>query len=266
MHLASHNDIKKRCKPKCSLRLLRLLTSEFLACFLLQFVYLVLYLTIDSKILACLAHNLLYASIIQIFVPIGAGIISPALTLAILIDGRIGLSEFFLFVFIQPLGVIIGNCAYLSFEMIENFDALKPIFPISSNYSLSFLCLIIALATVLFTLCWLSVIPKNSRENISGVPIFCVLAANSLWAGNLTGSSMNPANEIFTVLMLSGAENGSKIWIYIVGPFGGAIIGALFYRFVLRQENLPPGQNRTFEIERISQPPSRTPLLSQSPV
>ena len=103
-------------------------------------------------------------------------------------------------------------------------------------------------------------------ETNEGVPIFCVLAANSLWAGNLTGSSMNPANEIFTVLMLSGAENGSKIWIYIVGPFGGAIIGALFYRFVLRQENLPPGQNRTFEIERISQPPSRTPLLSQSPV
>ena len=174
--------------------------------------------------------------------------------------------------------------------MIENFEALKPIFPISSNYSLSFLCLIIALATVLFTLCWLSVIPKNSRENISGlpqkaliqefsknilqqifesnegIPIFCVLAANSLWAGNLTGSSMNPANEIFTVLMLSGAENGSKIWIYVVGPFGGAIIGALFYRFVLRLENLPPGQNRSFEIERISQPPSRTPLLSQSPV
>ena len=193
-----------------------------------------------------------------------------------MIDKRIHWLKFLLLCIVQPLGVVIGNCAYLSFAAVENIDSEAVALPVlNSPYSQSFLCLIEAISTVLFVICWLTVTPRNDYEQISKsacVPIFAVLTCNSLWTGALTGSSMNPINELISFFMFANDTTQCyKLWIFVVGPTVGAIIGSAFYRFVLRTEeyfdNHNHHPNNVQEYHREYRPPSsRVPLISQSSV
>lgn len=267
-------------KSICTLGLVRLLTSEFLACFIFQFVCHIIQLSFENKIYSAITKNLLYAVLIQNFIQIRAGIISPALSLAILIDKRIHWLKCALLCIVQPLGVVIGNCAYMSFAAIENMETKAFDLPvIDSPYSQSFLCLVEAIATVLFVICWLTVTPRDDYSKTSKsacVPIFGVLTCNSLWAGSITGSSMNPINELISYFMFSpGSSDGYKLWIFIVGPTVGAVLGAAFYRFVLRTdeylERFDHDSRNGNGYHRAYRPPSRPsssrgPLISQSTV
>jgi hypothetical protein len=97
---------------------------------------------------------------------------------------------------------------------------------------------------------------------------------NSLWAGNLTGTSMNPANEILSyVMFFRDHPEGYKIWIFGVGPIIGALVGASFYRFVLKSSDeisskfqdgryVPPEEHLLFS-QRTT---PRIPYMSQSSV
>ena len=180
-----------------------------------------------------------------------------------------------MFSIIQPLGIVIGNCAYLSFAVIEEISSPAiTIAALNSEYSQSFLCLIEGMSTVLFVICWLTVTPRTNFENVDKgacIPIFGVLTANSLWAGKITGSSMNPVNELITYFMLGNkAQDGLNLWIFIVGPVLGAIIGALFYRFVLRSDDYIMISSPNYDFQHYSNPSrppsSRIPLMSQSSV
>ena len=53
--------------------------------------------------------------------------------------------------------------------------------------------------------------------------------------GPITGASMNPARSLAPALV---AGDGADLWIYLVGPLLGALVGALVYGF-LRDSSRP---------------------------
>jgi glycerol uptake facilitator-like aquaporin len=77
------------------------------------------------------------------------------------------------------------------------------------------------------------------------------VAANALWAGPISGASMNPARSFGPAVL---ANVWQDQWIYWAGPIAGAIIGALLYQWVrkplavaapLEQEADAPSQGAT---------------------
>ena len=56
---------------------------------------------------------------------------------------------------------------------------------------------------------------------------------NALWAGPISGASMNPARS-FSPVLISGVWTAH--WIYWAGPIIGAAQGAFAYQFARRSE------------------------------
>ncbi len=53
--------------------------------------------------------------------------------------------------------------------------------------------------------------------------------AEALFAGPISGASMNPARSLGPAL---ASGELSSLWIYLVGPLLGAVVGALAYQFI----------------------------------
>ena len=67
------------------------------------------------------------------------------------------------------------------------------------------------------------------RENGRITVMFC-----AMMGGPVTGASMNPARSLAPALFEGRLD---VLWIYLVGPFSGAIFAACLYGYI-RRENL----------------------------
>ncbi len=68
---------------------------------------------------------------------------------------------------------------------------------------------------------------------LAGIAIGGVVLLEALFAGPITGASMNPARSIAPALISGHLEH---LWIYIVAPIVGALLAVLSCRLV-KDEN-----------------------------
>lgn len=69
---------------------------------------------------------------------------------------------------------------------------------------------------------------------LAAIMIGVTVMVNALWAGPISGASMNPARS-FGPALVSGQWEAH--WLYWVGPVIGAILGALAYQLVRTPDN-----------------------------
>jgi aquaporin Z len=110
------------------------------------------------------------------------------------------------------LRYLLGSVAHLGASQSELNDAKTVLFEA---------ILTVVLATVILN--------AASRHSLIGtdaaIAVGATIALCGLFAGTLTGASMNPARSFGPAIVSSHAD---RLWIYIVGPFAGAIVAVLF--------------------------------------
>lgn len=72
---------------------------------------------------------------------------------------------------------------------------------------------------------------KRANPAIPGIAIGMTVAVCGLFAGPLTGSSLNPARSLAPSLFAGGTAL-STVWVYLVGPVIGACLAAWTYAYV----------------------------------
>jgi aquaporin Z len=155
---------------------------------------------------------------------ISGGHYNPAVTLAVLIRGKISGGDAIVYMIFQVLGSVLASLAviYLMYDKIPDHavDMISAPRGILAEFLGTF-----ALAYVV-----LNVATSKGTEGNSfyGLAIGFTVLTMALAFGGISGGAFNPAVAVgISILKLAA---WSSLWIYLFGCFGGAVIAALIFR------------------------------------
>ena len=162
--------------------------------------------------------------------------INPAITLGCLLTGRMNGKDAGLYMVFQVIGAIIGSVIlYLltSASGLEGTGAND----LQANGAGTIPVWGGLLAEIFFTFVFVLVVlgatakTNGATNNFAGLAIGLSLILVHLCCIRYTGTSVNPARSIGPALFQGGTAL-SNLWIFIVGPFIGAILSAIVWKII----------------------------------
>lgn len=162
--------------------------------------------------------------------------INPAITLGCLITGRISVKDCAGYMAGQVAGAIIAGAVLAGIYGAETGIGSNGI-GAGCNGSATIALIVEAILTALFVLVVLGATHKNNGDTgkFAGLAIGLSLILIHLVGIHFTGTSVNPARSIGPAIF-AGGEALTNVWIFIVGPFIGAIIAACLWKMVETKE------------------------------
>lgn len=191
-------------------------------------------------ILTALAFGLVIVGMAYCIGNISGCHINPAVSLGVLINKGIRFSEFIGYVISQCLGAIAGSgilALIFSFGKIDDKTGSFGANGLGSVSDSAAAGLITeAFLTFVFVLTILGVTSRKAGHgSFGGVVIGFTLTLVHIFGIGLTGTSVNPARSLGPALacLLEGNQTPvSCLWVFIAGPFVGAALAAIVYRFL----------------------------------
>ena len=181
--------------------------------------------------------------------------INPAVSVAMLINKRITLKEFIVYIVFQFIGAILGAAllyavfkqfTFRGSEIINVTGLGTNSFGIQEDGSGITLLGALILETVLtFIFCYavLGVTSEEKNSSVAGLVIGFALTVVHLLGITFTGTSVNPARSFGPALVTAISGNGTdalaQSWLFIVAPILGAVIAGLVFKFLntVKEEN-----------------------------
>lgn len=170
--------------------------------------------------------------------------INPAITLGALLSGRINAKDACMYIVFQVIGAIIGSA--ILYALVSNINIESASY-IAANGDFATttganglqpgVSVVAALLSeIIFTFVFVLVVlgttdTKKGAGNFAGLAIGLTLVLVHIVCIPLTGTSVNPARSIGPALF-AGGEALSQLWIFIVGPFVGAVLSALVWKLI----------------------------------
>ena len=154
--------------------------------------------------------------------------INPAVSLAMLMDGRMDAKEFIGYVVSQCLGAIVG-AGCLSAVLGGNESGLGT----NGLYNGSIVASLIieVILTFVFVLVILAVTSKEDYRRMAGLVIGLTLVLVHILGIHFTGTSVNPARSIGPALFVGG-DALANVWVFIVGPLAGGALAACCWKWL----------------------------------
>ena len=159
--------------------------------------------------------------------------INPAITLGVLLSGRIEAKDAVMYMVFQVIGAFIGSA--LLFALTANVDGLSGTGANDLQAGVSVIGGL--LAEVVFTFVFVLVVlgatarANGDTNNLAGLAIGLALVLVHLVCIRYTGTSVNPARSIAPAVFQGGTAL-ANVWIFIVGPFVGGALAALAWKII----------------------------------
>ncbi len=171
--------------------------------------------------------------------PVSGAHVNPAVTLGALIAKRIEPVAAGAYVVAQLLGGLAGA------GVVYAFRSANPTFDLAADglgtngwgeastggYGIGAAITVELVFTALLVMVVLAATARSSNAAVAGIPIGLVLVVAHLVAIPVDGTSVNPARSLGPAL-ISGGTALSQVWLFIVVPLVGAVIGALLHRIL----------------------------------
>ncbi len=184
--------------------------------------------TLPGYMLTALAFGLVIVAMAYSIGNVSGCHINPAVSIAMLVSGKMNIKEFFAYIASQFVGAIAGGALLFS------------IFPASTNYGSNGLydngniwasLLIEIILTFVFVLAILGVTSKKGNGAVAGIVIGLSLTLVHIFGIYFTGTSVNPARS-FGPAIFAGGASFANVWVFIVAPLVGGVLAALIYKFI----------------------------------
>ena len=197
--------------------------AEFFGTFMIVFIGLgTVYFNPDASVLTiAIAFGLAVASGIFTLGHISGGQFNPAVSTAMLIDKRLTLKEYVVYVVSQFAGALFGLLLLLvASPQVETFVA-----PNTNVVIILFEMFV----TYVFVYMILAVSQRKLFKPLAGFIIGFTLIGLILMSAQVTGAALNPAVIFAALLMNQGL--GTYIF-YVIGTISGAVLAALTYKLL----------------------------------
>ena len=180
-----------------------------------------------AYILTALAFGLVIVAMAYSIGNISGCHINPAVSIAVLLSGKMTAKDFCGYVVAQFLGGIVGAACIgvlLGFDCGFGANGLY-----NDNIMLSLF--VEVLLTFIFVLAILGVTSKPEFSNVAGIVIGLTLTLVHIFGIHFTGTSVNPARSFASAIFAGGAAL-SNVWVFIVAPLVGGALAALVWKFL----------------------------------
>lgn len=150
---------------------------------------------------------------------------NPAVTLGVLMRGKIGTSEAVQYMGAQVVGALLA--ALVSFWVMGQTFAPAPSHPALHALVVEFLFTFALVLVVLTT----ATADATAGNSYFGLAIGFTVMVGAFAGGGISGGAFNPAVGLGPIIVDSVLGNGGfgNVWLYLVGPFlGGALAAVVF--------------------------------------
>jgi aquaporin Z len=170
--------------------------------------------------------------------------INPAVTVGVLVAGRVTAKDAAGYIVAQLIGATIG-AGVLYLIVSGSSSWVMPEWGLGSNgwgegylgnYNTTSAFIAEAVFTCLFLFVILAVTSKYGNSTMAGLAIGVTLMLIHLVVIPVTGTSVNPARS-FGPAIFSGGKALSQLWLFFVAPVFGAVVAALIWKFGFEKED-----------------------------
>ena len=204
-------------------------------------------ITGGSLLVTALAFGLSIVAMAYVIGNISGCHVNPAVSLAMLINGKISVKDFIGYVIAQVLGGFAGIALFLAIISCTSYDITligfgANGFDASSSLEINMLGAFIVetILTFVFIYTILGVTSDEKKSSISGLIIGLTLAFVHILGIPFTGTSVDPARSlapaVFSKILLPNSTALLQVWVFIVAPLVGATIAAFVYKFLNKKE------------------------------
>ena len=161
--------------------------------------------------------------------PISGGHYNPAVSLAVLLRGKLSIADFIWYVISQLLGAVVA--ALVVYAILGKTFAPAPAIGVSAGRALlvEFLYTFALALVVLDT----ATSPESAGNSYFGLAIGFTIVVGAIAGGGISGGAFNPAVGTGPILVNTALGGGTLAnwWIYLLGPLAGGAVAAGVYRF-----------------------------------
>ncbi len=158
--------------------------------------------------------------------PISGAHYNPAVSLAVLLRGSMSKSDLVPYIAAQLLGATIASAVVvvLTGSTFAPAPSAGPLQAVAAEALVTF-----ALALVVLNV---ATVESTKGNSYYGLAIGFTVLAGASAVGNFSGGAFNPAVGIGPILVdtISGGDSLGDVWLYVVGPFVGAVAAVPVFR------------------------------------
>lgn len=153
--------------------------------------------------------------------------VNPAVSLGVLLNGKMSGKDFVGYVIAQVIGAIIAGAALSAILGADTGLGTNGLYNDNAGISL----LIEGILTFVFVLAILGVTSKEGFQSVAGLVIGLSLTFVHILGIAFTGTSVNPARSIGPAIF-AGGQALSSLWVFIAAPLVGAALAAVVYKYL----------------------------------
>jgi aquaporin Z len=172
--------------------------------------------------------------------------INPAITIAMLLNGKIPAKDAIIYIIVQCIGAIIASMLLLAIMTgLPGYDITTNNLGANGygagylgGYSLTSAFITEVVMTFIFLMIIFGATSSKAPAGFAGIAIGFALAMIHMVSIPITGTSVNPARSLGPALVAGGTAL-SQLWLFIIAPILGAVIAAVIWKYLFENSDSP---------------------------
>lgn len=168
---------------------------------------------------------------------------NPAVTLAVLIRGKLQVHDALPYILAQLAGAAVATMA------VKFFRSGVEVAPMALQLGPALLAEFLFTFALVYVVLNAATAEGTSGNSFYGLAIGMTVMAGAFAVGSISGGAFNPA--VALGISMLGLSSWANLWVYVLANFGGAILAAIVFNLIN-----PPAQTTPIATD---EPPYETP-------